>query len=1100
MGAPIVVQITGDAAQLEGLIQRLLGALERLSSAGARTSSAAAAATQRLTQTSRDYSAAVQAQVNGIRGLQAAQTAFAREGQEHRHREARALEQNNRLAELRERIDRASVAAARERAAGESRSIRELNQAQRNQAQAEFRAARERDAELKGRAAGELRNIREQDRAANQRAAAELRAIRESDRELKNRAAGELRAIREREQQERAAARRASQILAQEQRQRAAAAARDNAIIAGIVAGATNAAINLAVQGLQRLVDTLRDAVSLGLQFNATMETAQVGMAAIIVTQNTITDAQGRVLEGAEAFNHALSISGDLVDQLRIKALAFGLPFQETLVGLQTIQGPLTNAGLKLSEIVDLAPKLALGLRAANVPLREIGQETRAILNGTQTRNDRLNQILNITKKEVEEAKKAGTLYEFLNSKLEGFTAGGIALANTYTAIFERLSGAASILAGKITEPLFEGTKAAGAELFGAVLNTKEGSVQESLKGLVDIGQQVFGRLGDLVQRFVGGLVRGLQLASQFLSQNRQQVLEVLNAFGILGGVVFKILGFLARMVVETTAVLVKSGFLAGMIKFIATGLFVTLEAWKAVKLAIETVGLAIQFVVLGPIAALLKALGLVAKAMNLSIADPLNNAANTLFGRINDQADAAGKTFKEITKDVSEFVKKLNEPAKPVEIKVKPKLDTSGDTVTAKPIKEDDEDTKREKKKTEDWLEFWSDYYRERHDLNTQFLQLTGQEEAAHLRETQARYRDFALKATVAFDVVGLKLVADLINIEQIKFRVDRALREVGRLGSGLQDRLQRLSAEREAGRITPAFANEQTRLAIRQTIAEYERLIATMEKQLRLAEAVAKSRGETFSDPETVQAIQRLRTEIVLLDIDLQKMDDTFFNLRDNLQGPVEQAFNSFFDNIISRNRTILQSFGDLAKGIIQSIAKVIREMIIAMAVKKLLDAVFSTKAFSGGSLTSVVGSVAGAGVGEFAEGTPRLRGPGTSTSDSILARVSRDESIIPARSAQYYGYDFMDALIGMRVHPQVARMGMRLPGYAGGVSRVLDRAGVGAARDVPGSTDRLEVGLEEGLVVRKMSGREGERWFLEMASKHRRTIGRMGPRTGR
>lgn len=57
--------------------------------------------------------------------------------------------------------------------------------------------------------------------------------------------------------------------------------------------------------------------------------------------------------------------------------------------------------------------------------------------------------------------------------------------------------------------------------------------------------------------------------------------------------------------------------------------------------------------------------------------------------------------------------------------------------------------------------------------------------------------------------------------------------------------------------------------------------------------------------------------------------------------------------------------------------------------------------------------------------------LRGPGTGTSDSILARVSNGEFVVRAAAVRKYGPDFFDALNDMRVSPSVPWSDMSLPG---------------------------------------------------------------------
>lgn len=58
-------------------------------------------------------------------------------------------------------------------------------------------------------------------------------------------------------------------------------------------------------------------------------------------------------------------------------------------------------------------------------------------------------------------------------------------------------------------------------------------------------------------------------------------------------------------------------------------------------------------------------------------------------------------------------------------------------------------------------------------------------------------------------------------------------------------------------------------------------------------------------------------------------------------------------------------------------------------------------------------------GIGIPGYARGTldGPIRGPGTTTSDSILARLSRGEWVHNARAVSYYGHDFMDAVNKMR-----------------------------------------------------------------------------------
>ena len=63
--------------------------------------------------------------------------------------------------------------------------------------------------------------------------------------------------------------------------------------------------------------------------------------------------------------------------------------------------------------------------------------------------------------------------------------------------------------------------------------------------------------------------------------------------------------------------------------------------------------------------------------------------------------------------------------------------------------------------------------------------------------------------------------------------------------------------------------------------------------------------------------------------------------------------------------------------------------------------------------GEFTGPLGTFTGGGGGEFLAGGGRVRGPGSWTSDSVLAHLSRDEFVQPARRVAQYGMDFMEAI---------------------------------------------------------------------------------------
>jgi hypothetical protein len=62
---------------------------------------------------------------------------------------------------------------------------------------------------------------------------------------------------------------------------------------------------------------------------------------------------------------------------------------------------------------------------------------------------------------------------------------------------------------------------------------------------------------------------------------------------------------------------------------------------------------------------------------------------------------------------------------------------------------------------------------------------------------------------------------------------------------------------------------------------------------------------------------------------------------------------------------------------------------------------------------SVLAAKGTILAQSIAGFADGVANIQGPGTSTSDSILARLSRGESVLTARTTAFLGEDFINQL---------------------------------------------------------------------------------------
>jgi hypothetical protein len=92
-----------------------------------------------------------------------------------------------------------------------------------------------------------------------------------------------------------------------------------------------------------------------------------------------------------------------------------------------------------------------------------------------------------------------------------------------------------------------------------------------------------------------------------------------------------------------------------------------------------------------------------------------------------------------------------------------------------------------------------------------------------------------------------------------------------------------------------------------------------------------------------------------------------------------------------------------------------------------------------------------------------------------------------VLPARVGRKYGYDFIEALIGLRVKPNIARAAAGLPGFANGVSRITERS------EGNGSFGRGEllVRSDPGVIMEILESDWGTNFVMKVVKKHPRTI---------
>jgi len=231
---------------------------------------------------------------------------------------------------------------------------------------------------------------------------------------------------------------------------------------------------------------TLGAIVKQGFSFNQTMQDSEVAIGNVL-QQLAGLNAEAAKSEAAKAMQQLIDLepeaAGGLTD------LVGG--FMATIAAAQGV-------GITVNQNIDLVGKFANALANANLPMDQLGQEMRSILTQNIGADSSLAKILGITNEMVGKAREAGTLYEFLTSKIGLLGVAG----DTAAVAFSTLNSALSKAAGALTADMFSDS-VSGAKSLSVAVDENIQSFQylgKALGDVIDLSVKGIGLVGEFFQ------------------------------------------------------------------------------------------------------------------------------------------------------------------------------------------------------------------------------------------------------------------------------------------------------------------------------------------------------------------------------------------------------------------------------------------------------------------------------------------------------------------------------------------------------------------------------------------------------------------------
>lgn len=290
---------------------------------------------------------------------------------------------------------------------------------------------------------------------------------------------------------------------------------------------------------------------------------------------------------------------------------------------------------------------------------------------------------------------------------------------------------------------------------------------------------------------------------------------------------------------------------------------------------------------------------------------------------------------------------------------------------------------------------------------VRDELLDLTGTATSQDRRTAiERQYQSLIARLRTEGDTEGAATVGRLVDVKAAAADLADYERQFNDTLARMRASEESINLQRQSGLLTESQARQQILALHRQTGQSLDALLPQLE-------ATA-----TVIGPDAVARVQAWKNEIAQVKL---VVDDVALAI----DGAVQDGFAQLFQDIGSGAKSAKDAFADFGRSVLQTINRI--------ASQKLAEALFGSlmgggTAGSAGGLGALISSFFGFASGGY------VTGPGTSTSDSIPARLSHGEYVVNARAVGRLGVSFLDAINGLSAGPRI--QGGRLAFAAGGL----------------------------------------------------------------
>jgi len=232
-----------------------------------------------------------------------------------------------------------------------------------------------------------------------------------------------------------------------------------------------------------------------------------------------------------------------------------------------------------------------------------------------------------------------------------------------------------------------------------------------------------------------------------------------------------------------------------------------------------------------------------------------------------------------------------------------------------------------------------------------------------------------------------GIDLIDQLLPLKKAEANLNEITTKIQQAQSRQSTKEQSIQAQVTSGLITQVEAQSQLVELHKQTAQELENYLPTLQAMTDLPG----------------QAGENAQKALATLQLQIAELNKTTDALTNAFQNGLQTGIQSSLDSLAKGTFELKDALLNLAQSILSSMAQVASKSLADMAMNGLSN--LGNSLFGTAALLAATGGY--------------ISGPGSSTSDSIPARLSNGEFVVNAASVKKYGVDYLHAINTGRAH---------------------------------------------------------------------------------